>query len=246
MKVSDNLYIVGGGDAGFNLSGPIDANVYALSTPTGIWLFDVGLDAGPLVIENMRADGLDPSDITHIFVTHYHADHSGALGYFRETLGDVTVATARDVAGYISTGDEVANALGWARDLGYYPKEFRLSPCNVDLELEDGFQVQSGDVTLTAVETPGHCAGHFCFHVSDGSASYLFSGDQVFVGGKILLQNVPDANLQACAASMNKLASLEFDALLPGHAGFSLSNGRRHVEAAALRFDRIGLPENLI
>ena len=39
---------------------------------------------------------------------------------------------------------------------------------------------------------------------------------------------------------------LEFDALLPGHHMISLENGRRHVEAAARDFNRIGLPRDLL
>ena len=57
---------------------------------------------------------------------------------------------------------------------------------------------------------------------------------------------MPDANLQLYAASMNKAAALEFDALLPGHHMISLRNGRRHVEAAAADFNRIGLPRDLL
>jgi glyoxylase-like metal-dependent hydrolase (beta-lactamase superfamily II) len=246
VRIAENLYVVGSGDAGFGISGPLDATAYALSTPTGVWLFDVGLDSGPRVLENLRADGLDPADITSIFLTHYHADHAGALGYFRRELGPVQVCVAAEVAGLVRAGDEQANALTWARDLGYYPADFRLEPCEVDVELTDGLQQRAADVTLTAIETPGHCAGHYCFHVTDGTFGYLFSGDQVFVGGRILLQNIADASIQATAASMDKLVGLEFDALLPGHGGLSMTGGRRHVEAAAATFHRIGLPANLI
>ena len=77
-------------------------------------------------------------------------------------------------------------------------------------------------------------------------AAYLFASDLVFWGGAIILQNVPDANLQLYAASMNRAAGLEFDALLPGHHMISMRNGRRHVEAAANDFNRIGLPRDLL
>ena len=76
--------------------------------------------------------------------------------------------------------------------------------------------------------------------------SYLFASDLVFWGGAIILQNVPDSNVQEYAASMNRALELEFDALLPGHHMISLENGRRHVEAAARDFNRIGLPRDLL
>ena len=60
------------------------------------------------------------------------------------------------------------------------------------------------------------------------------------------LEHVPDSNVQEYAASCNRLAELEFDALLPGHHLISLRNGRRHAEAAARDFNRIGLPKDLL
>ncbi len=41
---------------------------------------------------------------------------------------------------------------------------------------------------------------------------------------------------------MNTLLDYDFEALLPGHLNFSMHNGRRHVEAAANQFNKIGLP----
>ena len=88
--------------------------------------------------------------------------------------------------------------------------------------------------------------GHYCLLLRGSDRVSLFSSDCVFWGGAIILQNVPDANLQQYAASMNKLAALEFDALLPGHLTVSLKNGKRHVEVAARDFNRIGLPKDLL
>ena len=246
MRIAENLYVVGSGDGGFGIPGPLDATVYALATPAGVWLFDVGLDSGPRVLENLRADGLDPGDITSVFITHYHADHAGALGYFRRELGPVRVCVAAEVSANVRAGDEQANALGWARDLGYYPADFRLEPCEVDVELTDGAQQHAGDVTLTAIEILVTVPVITAFTLRTARSVTCSAGDQVFVGGRILLQNIADASIQATAASMHKLASLEFDALLPGHGGLSMTGGRRHVDEAVTTFNRIGLPPNLV
>jgi hypothetical protein len=76
--------------------------------------------------------------------------------------------------------------------------------------------------------------------------TYLFGSDCVFWGGAIILQNVKDSNVQEYAASCNKIAELEWDALLPGHHMISLRNGRRHAQEAANAFNRIGLPKDLL
>jgi hydroxyacylglutathione hydrolase len=88
--------------------------------------------------------------------------------------------------------------------------------------------------------------GHYVLRLEGRDRSYLFASDLVFWGGAIILQNVPDSNLQEYAASMNRVAALEFDALLPGHHMLSLRDGRRHVLNAANDFNRIGLPRDLL
>ncbi len=246
MRVNHQLYVVGGGDSGFNLSGDLDANCYVVDAGDELWMIDAGFDGGEKVVANLRADGLDPREVRRLFVTHYHADHIGALAFMRTALSpSLQIAVAAEVAELVRTGDEEDNGFRWAKSVGYYPSDVRLEPCDVDIELTSGQTFKAGDLSLLVIATPGHCRGHLCFLVTGETTSYLFSGDQVFCGGKINLQNVADASVQEYAASMNRLLDHEFEALLPGHAGFSLRNGRRHVELAASQFNRIGLPANL-
>ena len=112
--------------------------------------------------------------------------------------------------------------------------------------MADGDRFQVGGLELEAIATPGHCAGHFNLLLRGGDRSCLFSSDHVFWGGKIILQNVHDSSVQEMAASMNRLLDYEFEALLPGHLTISLRNGKRHVQAAADSFNRIGLPPGLL
>lgn len=245
MRIAEGLHLVGGGYAGFGLSGEVDANCYAVDTGAGVWLFDVGLDSFDQIVACVEADGLDPASITHVFVTHHHADHAGALGAAGDRLPGATIAISAEVADGVRAGAETANGLAWAREIGYYPADFRLSPARVDVELEDGWSTASGAWSVRAVTTPGHCVGHIAFLVEGPQSAALLSGDQVFCDGKIGLQNLPDVSVSAVAASMRTLSALEFTALLPGHGRFTLDHGPRHVAQAAGVFDRIGLPPNL-
>jgi hydroxyacylglutathione hydrolase len=246
MRVNDQLYVVGGGDSGFNLSGALDANCYVVDAGDELWMIDAGFDGGEQVVANLKADAADPRGVGRLFVTHYHADHIGALSFMRTALSpSLQVAVAADVADRVRSGDEEDNGFRWAKSVGYYPPDFHLKPCEVDIELASGQTFAGRDLQLQVIATPGHCRGHLCFLVTGEGVSFLFCGDQVFWGGKVNLQNVADASVQEYAASMNRLLDYEFDALLPGHSGFSLQNGRRHVELAASQFNRIGLPANL-
>lgn len=247
MKINDRLYVVGGGDYGYNLSHRLDANAYVIDTGDELWMIDAGFDGGDRVVQNMRADGLDPSRITKLFVTHYHADHAGALAYMRDALDDhLQIGISSVAAPTVRAADEEVIGLKWAKSFDFYPSDFTWEPCEIDLELQHGQTFTAGDFELTAIDTNGHCNGHMNFLVTGGGRSYLFSGDHVFWGGKIILQNVADSSVQEYAASMNRLLEYDFQALMPGHLNFSLENGRRHVQQAADLFNRIGLPPSLL
>jgi hydroxyacylglutathione hydrolase len=247
MKINDHLFVVGGGDYGFNLSNRLDSNCYIIDTGEGLWMIDAGFDGEEGVLANIKSEGLEPHDITHLFVTHYHADHAGALAAMRKSLApELKIAIAGEVAEQVRAGDEEDNGLRWAKSFDFYPSAFDLEPCDIDIELVEGQQFTAGGFGLTSIATDGHCRGHMCFYVTGGAGGYLFSGDHVFWGGKIILQNVVDSSVQQYAASMNRLLDYDFDALLPGHLNFSMHNGRRHVQAAADQFNKIGLPQNML
>lgn len=247
MKINDHLYVVGGGDYGYNLSNKLDSNVYVIDTGDELWMVDAGFDGGDRVLMNMRADGLDLNRVTKLFVTHYHADHAGALAHMREALDDhLEICISERAAPAVRVADEDVIGLTWAKSFGFYPSEFTWEPCDIDIELTHNQATKSGDFELTAIETNGHCNGHMNFLVTGNGSSYLFSGDHVFWGGKIILQNVADSSVQEYAASMNRLLEYDFKALMPGHLNFSLEDGRRHVQKAADQFNRIGLPPSLL
>lgn len=247
MKINNSLYVVGGGDYGYNLSNRLDSNVYVIDTGDELWMIDAGFDGGERVLANIRADGLDLDKITKLFVTHYHADHAGALAYMRASLGDhLEICISERAAPAVRAADEDVIGLRWAKSFGFYPSEFTWEACEIDVDLTHNQSVVSKDFELTAIETNGHCNGHMNFLVTGGDSSYLFSGDHVFWGGKIILQNVADSSVQEYAASMNRLLEYDFQALMPGHLNFSLENGRRHIQQAADQFNRIGLPPSLL
>jgi glyoxylase-like metal-dependent hydrolase (beta-lactamase superfamily II) len=247
MRINSYLSCVGGGDYGFNLSGRLDCNSYVIDVGDELWMIDAGFDGGEDVRANMLNDGIDPQRITRLFVTHYHADHAGALAYMRQVLSPrLQIGIAAEVADVVRAGDEEPTGLAWAKGFGFYPDTFTWEPCEIDVEIADGDVVSSGEFSIMAIDTPGHCAGHTCYLLRAPDRSYLFTGDHVFWGGKIILQNVADSSVQDYARSMNRLLEFDFDALMPGHLNFSLSDGKRHVQSAAEQFNRIGLPPGML
>jgi hydroxyacylglutathione hydrolase len=115
-------------------------------------LIDANGVIGPLLDQIER----DRIQITHVLLTHRHADHVVGVAALKERL-DVPV---------------VAHPLTAAA----------LEPGLVDLTIEDGGVVRSGRLELEAIATPGHAKDHLAFLCGGDcfTADVLFKGT---VGG---------------------------------------------------------------
>lgn len=248
MKLTNDLYVVGGGRFGFGLSGELDCHVYVLDGGSELALVDPGLGLNrdfDQILENIRADGLDPHRIRKLILTHYHCDHIGAAAEAEKRLNPEVYASAL-AAPVIRSADERAVALDVAKAAGFYPADFCLPPCPVHHELRENDVLQVGDLMLEVYDTPGHCDGHLSFLMRGRDRNYLLGADLVFWGGRILLQNIHDCRIDAYAQSVNKVADLDFDALIPGHLQICLRYGKQHVTKARDAFQQLGVPGNLM
>jgi glyoxylase-like metal-dependent hydrolase (beta-lactamase superfamily II) len=127
------------------------SNAYLVADPeagTGV-LIDGNDDLDPLLAK-AEAEGIE---ITHILLTHPHADHVAGLAEAREKLGNPPVVAHR------ATADEI--------DLP------------VDVILGDGDKLDAGGLEVEALFTPGHAAGHLAFLI-DGTD--VFTADVLFKG----------------------------------------------------------------
>jgi len=246
MQLTPDVFLIGGGSFGFDMSSPYDCHVYAIRSGQELALIDVGtgLD-NDSIISNMRQDHLDPGAVSQIFVTHYHADHAGGLAAWRDLTGARVHASVGSTPA-ITSGDAKAIGLEAAQRGGFYPTDYEFRACPVDVELAGGEPLPLGELTITAHNSPGHCHGHAVYHLTGGDRSYLFSGDCIFHGGTIILQNIPDCSIPDYAETMERLSTLQFDALLPGHLSITLRNGKRHVDTAVNAFRSLGLPRQAI
>ena len=245
MMVDPDLWLVASGTAGFDLTDRLDCNVWVVGNPEGNLIFDAG--AGIDVDASIRrglACGIDWDRPNTILLTHAHADHAGGAAAWRERLG-AEVLAGTQTADWLEAGDEQAVSLPSARAAGVYPANYRLTPCPVARRLVDGERFEQYGTPITPLATPGHSADHLSYLVETPTRTLLIAGDAVFSGGKVVLQDTWDCDIPATIASIRKLGDLAFDALLPGHQSFSLTNGRRHVQTALDRIDRLLCPELL-
>jgi glyoxylase-like metal-dependent hydrolase (beta-lactamase superfamily II) len=138
-----------------------------------------GLPVTGMLIDNLRREGIQPEEITVVFLTHAHADHVG--GNVTAT-GNPLYPNARYVmaqAEWDFWSDEAAvteaipNADARQGNLDSFQQN--LLPLEGTIELiDDGAEVAPG---LTAIATPGHTPGHMGLQVESDSATLWVLGD---------------------------------------------------------------------
>jgi hydroxyacylglutathione hydrolase len=245
MRIEPNLFLVGSGQMGFDLTDAFDCNIFLFDSGDGYVLFDAGTGMGMEQIWQVcQQDGLDPNRIDHLFLTHAHGDHGGGAAHVRDRT-QVQIYAGPDTARIVSSGNEEAVSLPAARNAGVYPKDYHYRSCAVDHVLAPGKVVTVGALQIEMIATPGHSHDHCSYLVTSGERRYLVGGDAIFHGGKIVLQNTYDCSVPQSIASIQHLATYDFDALLPGHLAFSLKNGKRHIDTACTIIAKLGCPPSL-
>jgi len=131
--------------------------------------------------------------LTHIFTTHHHADHVEANLALKEKFG-------LEITG---------------------PFNEALAIPGLDRTMADGDEFQFGEHLVRVIETPGHTAGHICYHFPDDKI--LFAADTLFALGCGRLFERTAADMWA---SLQKLSVLPDEtAIYFGHE-YTLSNAR--------------------
>lgn len=249
IQLTPRVYLVGSGGLGFNMTNPLDCNVYLVDGGQEMALIDSGAGAGQAVeriLANVRATGLPYDRLKYLILTHGHGDHSGGARGIQEQVPGIKTITSAFVARTAARGDERAINLDVARAAGVYPRDYVFHPFAVDRTVSEGDSIAVGDFELTTYETPGHCEGHLSFTADEDGLRYLFSGDHVFFGGRVLIQYINDCNLFDYGKSMGKFQDARIDVLLPGHVGAALNDGQSHIDRALEAFARLQIPPNLV
>jgi glyoxylase-like metal-dependent hydrolase (beta-lactamase superfamily II) len=246
IRLTERISVVGGGASGLGISNTLDPNVYLLSGGEELALVDAGAGLGEnRILENVQSLGYEPGRIDHIFVTHAHADHAGGAASLAERVG-ARVYLSELEREALEDANEEALGLSIARRNGYYPEDYRLRPCKVDVALRGDERLRCGDLELVAIPTPGHSTGSVCFVVESEEGVALFAGDTVFAGGRISLIVAPGSDLLALQESVARLGDLNVTSLLPGHGIFPVEGGQKHIDQAVEAFSTMLPPRSIL
>ncbi len=137
-RIADNLYYVGSRGL----------SSYLITTPKGHILINSSFERTvPIIRANIETLGFKFTDIKILLTSHAHDDH---------VAGHALVQKLTGAKVYVMRGDEDVVASGGK---GMYLYTSRWKPVKVDRILEDGEDVQLGEMTLKARLTPGHTRG---------------------------------------------------------------------------------------
>ena len=191
-------------------------------TFTGTMTYIVGhgdvaiVDPGPADEAHIGAvlDAVKNENVTHIFVTHTHRDHSPAVPAIKRATGATVYAEGpHRAARPLHIGEH--NPLDASGDREFMP----------DVALHDGDIVKGNGWTIEAVATPGHTANHMAFAFRERNA--LFAGDHV-MGWATSIVAPPDGAMSDYMASLDRLARRAEQVYFPGH-GPAIPDGPRFV-----------------
>lgn len=178
------------------------------------------IDPGPSHQGHLKAilDARGDGQITHIFVTHSHVDHSPLARDLAQETGAPIHAFGASDAGRSDVMQRLAKTGGLGGGEGV---DVDFQP---DIALTDNEEISTPEWSLRALHTPGHMSNHLCFSWDN----HLFSGDLV-MGWASSLVSPPDGDLTAFMASCRRLMTAPWSTFQPGH-GAPITNPAQRVQ----------------
>ncbi|MET8569388.1 MBL fold metallo-hydrolase [Streptomyces sp. NPDC004783] len=221
--VADGTYLVHGSSTNWVL----------LTEGDAVTLIDTGYPGDRrLLLDSLARIGSSPEAVAAVLITHAHNDHLGSAEYLRAAHGTPVLLheaevphARREFLHQVSVGEVLRNiwrpgVLPWTAHV-LRSGGTRQLPVTAPAAFATG-----GPLDLPGrpvpVHTPGHTGGHCVFHLPD--AGVVVCGDALVSGhptsrvrGPQLLPDMFHHERDRAVASLDVLAGLDGDVLLPGH-----------------------------
>jgi len=167
---------------------------------------------------------------TDLFITHLHSDHAGLLSFL--VTPETTVWMSEPDAYVVGGGQESAHwkifsrfllnsgliADGIENTIERHPG-YRYAPERFHgfTTVEEGYVIKVGSYCFKCLETKGHTPGHICLY--DQEKKLLLSGDHILdkITPNITLWQLGEDVLGNYLNSLDRIAALDVEVVLPGH-----------------------------
>lgn len=176
------------------------------------------IDPGPEDETHLRTllAAIDGRPVSHIFVSHTHADHSPLTARLKQATGATILAEGPHRAARPLHIGEI-NPLDASSDTAFKP----------DRLLADGEVIDTGEWAIEAIATPGHTANHMVFALKD--RGIVFSADHVMAWATSIVAP-PDGAMTDYMVSLDRMVERDDNLYLPGHGG-PVERPRKFVRA---------------
>lgn len=204
-------------------------NAYVVRATEKNLLIDTGLNHETCLTAMHR--GLQEIGIslehTDIFITHLHADHYSLVSEL--ATPNTRVWFNRPDAEIMESWDGLEWMFDYSGKHGFPVDRLRIALANHPAGkfgsgwtpefkiIADGKRICYGNYHFTCIETPGHTLGHTCLYEEE--KKILVSGDHLLVDITPNIQCWADERnpLSSYLQSLEKVAHLDVDLVLPGH-----------------------------
>jgi glyoxylase-like metal-dependent hydrolase (beta-lactamase superfamily II) len=218
-------------------------NSYVIRNAERNLIIDTGLNRKECLdamLNGLKKLGVELTQ-SDIFITHLHADHFGLVAKLVTDSSEILFS--RPEKELMESWEGFDSMVGYAGGNGFPADELKAAldrhPGNKygtewipELKvLEDGDAIDVGDYHFKCVATPGHTMGHICLY--EPSKKVLVAGDHILIDITPNIQCWSDTQnpLKHYIESLDKVAKLDVDLVLPGH--------RRLIEDHRARIDEL-------
>jgi hydroxyacylglutathione hydrolase len=219
-----------------------DSHVYVIGKPetSEYALVDCGLmDMGSYKLEQLESAGISPKQVKRIIMTHTHLDHIGCLPELLRELPEAEVWVHENEASYLEAGDDrvvFGNRMfeSMVRSQYSIPKDcFHIT---VQRKLLGDEILDLGGVLFKVIHLPGHSSGGIGLLNSDHRL--FISGDTIYADGAIGRYDLFSANAPELRRSLELIADLEIDILLPCHNRIVKSGAGPMIKKTVVEWSR--------
>lgn len=214
--------------------------VYALPHTAGLVLIESGPGSTLDTLQkSLDALGYPLKSITDIFLTHIHLDHAGSVGALAKHGARIHVHP--NGAPHLINPEKLLASAGriYGDQMERLWGKFLPVPESQLSILSDRQEVTIGNLSLVALDTPGHAEHHFAYLVQDT----CFTGD---IGGIRLPGSAhlrlpmppPELNLEKWRRSLMTLREVKPKAVAPTHFG-AQQDPRSHLDRLEKLVDEI-------
>jgi glyoxylase-like metal-dependent hydrolase (beta-lactamase superfamily II) len=235
-QVTEGIYFIEGRDDMIP-----DSHIYIIGKPetNDLTMVDTGLvGKADYKLNAVEQLGLQLSDIKRVIMTHTHLDHLSCFPEIKDSIPDIELWVHTLEAGPLETGDERA-VYGMDVFKGMCQAQYNLTDgffhFNVDRKLNNAELLELGGMLWEVLHIPGHSSGSIALYSKEMKA--LIPGDVVYADYAIGRFDLHGADPAQHMDSLNRLAELEVDILLPGHNRIMTSVPEGYIRATAEQWE---------